>query len=67
MNFESFFDLKSVAMIGASHHKGKVGYEILVNMIRAGYKGKIIPANPNADTGIVYHTIWETMNKRSSF
>jgi len=50
MDFESFFNPKSVAMVGASHHKGKVGYEILVNMIGAGYEGKIFPVNPNADT-----------------
>jgi acetyltransferase len=50
MNFESFFNPKSVAMVGVSHHKGKVGYEILVNMIAAGYEGEIYPVNPQADT-----------------
>jgi acetyltransferase len=50
MSFESFFNPKSVAIVGASRQKGKVGYEILSNMIEAGYKGKIYPVNPNADT-----------------
>ncbi|MHC4085365.1 MAG: CoA-binding protein [Planctomycetota bacterium] len=50
MNFESFFNPKSVAMVGVSHHKGKVGYEILANMVAAGYEGKIFPVNPQADT-----------------
>ncbi len=50
MNFESFFNPKSVAIVGASHHKGKVGYEILAKMIEAGYEGKIFPVNPQADT-----------------
>ena len=50
MNFESFFNPKSVAMVGVSHHKGKVGYEILANMIAAGYEGEIFPVNPQADT-----------------
>jgi acetyltransferase len=50
MNLENFFNPQSVAVVGASHHKGKVGYEVLTNMIRAGYKGKIFPVNPNADT-----------------
>ncbi|MFH1719456.1 MAG: acetate--CoA ligase family protein [Planctomycetota bacterium] len=50
MNFESFFNPKSVAIVGASHHKGKVGYEILANMVGAGYEGKIFPVNPQADT-----------------
>ncbi|HEC03571.1 MAG TPA: hypothetical protein ENI81_08545, partial [Phycisphaerales bacterium] len=49
MNFESFFNPKSVAIVGASHHKGKVGYEILANMLAAGYEGEIFPVNPQAD------------------
>lgn len=50
MNFESFFNPESVAIVGASRQKGKVGYEILTNMIEAGYEGKIFPVNPRADT-----------------
>jgi acetyltransferase len=49
MSFENFFNPKSVAIVGASRQKGKVGYEILSNMIGAGFKGKIFPVNPNAD------------------
>jgi acetyl coenzyme A synthetase (ADP forming)-like protein len=48
MSLESFFNPKSVAIVGASHQKGKVGYEILKNMIDAGYQGKIFPVNPKA-------------------
>jgi acetyl coenzyme A synthetase (ADP forming)-like protein len=50
MNFDSFFNPKSVAIVGASRSKGKVGYEILANMIGAGYEGEIFPVNPRADT-----------------
>jgi acetyltransferase len=50
MSLESFFNPKSVAIVGASRQKGKVGYEILSNMVAAGFKGKIFPVNPNADT-----------------
>lgn len=49
MSFESFFNPKSVAIVGASRQKGKVGYEILSNMISAGYKGKIYPVNSKSD------------------
>ena len=49
MNFESFFNPKSVAIVGASRQKGKVGYEILANMIAAGYQGRIFPVNPRTD------------------
>jgi acetyl coenzyme A synthetase (ADP forming)-like protein len=47
MSLENFFNPHSVAIIGASHQKGKVGYEILKNMIDAGYEGRIFPINPN--------------------
>lgn len=50
MSLERFFSPKSVAIVGASRQKNKVGYEILANMIGAGYKGKIYPVNPQADT-----------------
>jgi len=49
MSLESFFNPKSVAVIGASRHKGKVGYEIISNLLKAGYEGPIFPINPNAD------------------
>jgi len=50
MSLESFFNPKSVAIVGASRQTGKVGHEILANMIEAGYKGRIYPVNPKADT-----------------
>ncbi len=49
MSLQSFFNPKSVAIIGASRQKGKVGYEILANLIAGGYAGKIFPVNPKAD------------------
>lgn len=39
---------KTVAVVGASTKPGKVGYDILENLIKCGYKGDIIPVNPNA-------------------
>jgi acetyl coenzyme A synthetase (ADP forming)-like protein len=50
MSLEKFFDPKSVAIVGASTQKTKVGYEILVNMIEAGFPGKIFPVNNKADS-----------------
>ncbi|MCU0915473.1 MAG: acetate--CoA ligase family protein [Planctomycetes bacterium] len=49
MGLQSFFNPKSVAVIGASRQKGKVGYEILMNLVAGGYAGKIFPINPKAD------------------
>jgi len=49
MSIESFFDPQSVAVVGASRHKGKVGHEILTGLVRGGYEGKILPINPKSD------------------
>jgi acetyl coenzyme A synthetase (ADP forming)-like protein len=40
---------KSIAVIGASRTPGKVGHEILVNLIEGGFEGQIIPVNPSAN------------------
>jgi len=50
MDLEKFFDPQSVAIVGASSQKNKVGFEILHNMIQAGYPGKIYPVNNKADS-----------------
>jgi acetyl coenzyme A synthetase (ADP forming)-like protein len=50
MGLESFFNPKSVAIVGASRQKGKVGYEILANIMQGGYAGKLFPINPNTDS-----------------
>jgi len=49
MGLEKFFNPESVAIVGASTRKGKVGHEILTSMIEGGYEGRIFPVNPNAD------------------
>ncbi|MFC1782063.1 acetate--CoA ligase family protein [Planctomycetota bacterium] len=40
---------KSIAVIGASRRTGKVGHEIVANLIKGGYEGMIIPVNPSAE------------------
>ncbi|MBI4665005.1 MAG: acetate--CoA ligase family protein [Nitrospinae bacterium] len=40
---------ESVAVIGASKSPGKVGYEILNNLVKGGFAGELIPVNPTAD------------------
>ena len=50
MGLEGFFNPKSVAIVGASQKKGKVGHELLTNMIKAGFKGQIFPVNNKADS-----------------
>src|SRR5512146_617541 len=38
----------SVAVVGASAQPGKIGYTVIENLIKGGYKGKIYPINPTA-------------------
>jgi len=46
--FEQFFSPKSVAVIGASREPGKLGSQILSNIISGQFQGKIYPVNPKA-------------------
>jgi acetyltransferase len=48
MNLDLFYNPASIAVVGASRKKGKIGNEVLAAIIRGGYKGKIFPVNPNA-------------------
>src|SRR5579884_3853626 len=45
----SFLAPRSVAVIGASRHRGTIGGEILHNLITRGFSGPIYPVNPRAD------------------
>ena len=40
---EAFFEPTSIAIIGASRKKGKVGHEVLKNVLESGFTGKIFP------------------------
>ena len=44
----SFFAPESVAIIGASTRPGKVGHDILRNMLSSGFRGAVYPVNPHA-------------------
>ncbi|HET6459423.1 MAG TPA: acetate--CoA ligase family protein [Syntrophales bacterium] len=45
----AIFKPESVAVIGASPSPGKLGYDVLYNLIHAGFTGQIYPVNPKAD------------------
>ena len=40
------FEPQSVAIIGASHSKGKIGHTMVHNIISGGYQGEVYPVNP---------------------
>lgn len=38
--------INSVSVVGASPIRGRIGYEILANLVRYGFKGEVYPVNP---------------------
>ncbi|KAB2866638.1 MAG: CoA-binding protein, partial [Bauldia sp.] len=48
-NFGALFDPASIAFVGASTQKEKLGYRVIRNMLDFGYKGQIYPIHPSAD------------------
>jgi len=49
INLDAIFKPKSVAVVGASTRPNTVGHDILANLIRDKYIGKIYPVNPKAE------------------
>jgi acetyl coenzyme A synthetase (ADP forming)-like protein len=48
-SMKAFFQPASVAVIGANRTRGKIGSEILHNLIASGFTGAIIPVHPSAE------------------
>ena len=45
----TFLSPRSVAVVGASRHRGSIGGEVFHNLLEAGFAGPVYPVNPNAD------------------
>jgi len=45
---DHFFNPSSIAVVGASQNPGKIGYDVLNNILRYGFKGSVYPINPKA-------------------
>ena len=43
-----FFEPRTVAVVGASRQRGKIGSEILHNMVATGFTGKVFAVHPTA-------------------
>lgn len=46
---DAIFKPTSIAVIGASQQPGKIGHEIVRNIIKYGFRGKLFPVNPTAE------------------
>jgi acetyltransferase len=49
-NIKHLFEPKSIAIIGASSNRNKIGYKVVDNIVASGYQGKIYPVNPKGGT-----------------
>jgi acetyltransferase len=49
-DLDAIFSPRSVAVVGASTMRGKVGHDIFVNILKGGYQGVLYPVNPNAES-----------------
>ena len=49
MSFEAFFNPRSIAIVGASHEEGKIGYVVFTNFLSGLFKGKVYPVNKNTE------------------
>jgi acetyltransferase len=66
MNFQALFQPQAIAIIGASSREKTVGNDVVKNLVKQGYKGKIYPINPKIDElyGLkVYHDITDLDQK----
>jgi len=49
-SMRAFFEPRVVAVVGANRERGKIGSEILNNLVAAGFTGQIVPVHPTAST-----------------
>jgi acetyl coenzyme A synthetase (ADP forming)-like protein len=47
-SMRAFFEPRAVAVVGANRARGKIGSEILNNLVAAGFSGPIFPVHPTA-------------------
>lgn len=49
-SMKSIFEPRSIAVVGASTRRGQLGAEVFHNLIAGGFKGRLYPVNPAAET-----------------
>jgi acetate---CoA ligase (ADP-forming) len=47
-SLRAFFEPRGVAVVGASRSRGRIGSEILNNLLASGYRGALVPVHPTA-------------------
>jgi acetyl coenzyme A synthetase (ADP forming)-like protein len=46
LEMRSLFEPRAIAVIGASTNPEKIGYRVVENVVRSGYRGSVFPINP---------------------
>jgi acetate---CoA ligase (ADP-forming) len=59
---ESLLYPKTVAVMGASRTPGKVGHEVLANLIKGGLDGDIVPVNPSGGE-VLGHRLYASLEE----
>src|SRR5580765_2869108 len=56
-SMKAFFEPQSVVVVGANRERGKIGSEVLHNLVATGFTGRLSVVNPSAPSigGIVAH------------
>ncbi|MGK2859378.1 MAG: bifunctional acetate--CoA ligase family protein/GNAT family N-acetyltransferase [Thermoanaerobaculia bacterium] len=49
-SMKSLFEPRGIAVVGASTRRGQLGAEVFHNLVTAGFKGRLYPVNPVAET-----------------
>jgi acetyl coenzyme A synthetase (ADP forming)-like protein len=49
-SMQTFFEPRTVVVVGAGRKRGKLGAEILHNLHATGFQGRVVPVNPAAAT-----------------
>ena len=47
-SMKRFFEPRAIAVVGANRERGKIGAEILHNLVAAGFSGTLVPVHPTA-------------------
>ncbi|MEN8190052.1 MAG: acetate--CoA ligase family protein [Thermodesulfobacteriota bacterium] len=50
MSLNNLFEPKSIGVVGASESPGRIGYEIVKNILEGGYRGDVFPVHPDLDS-----------------
>ena len=61
-SLDSLFRPRSIAILGASHKPGKVGFELVKNIVEAGFQGRIYPINPKGGE-ILGYKVYRTLHE----